>query len=166
MCFRVAVAGTLMTGGLNVARAHDVSPVAGESAPQTAPDDIRITHPSAILVGENKSIAALFMTITNHGGTVHLIDGVSSHDCSDLAASSGPQEPGETEEALFTHLALPANTTLVFPSSGFHLVCHGLGGRNDTTPTTADAPTPSEVTVVFHYRGGSSSTVVFPIAKA
>ncbi|MCX2560440.1 copper chaperone PCu(A)C [Acetobacter farinalis] len=119
-----------------------------------AQKDITITNASMQFIHGEGRMAAVYFTIKNDGENAHLITDVQSPACHTLVGHHSDQEglPG-----LFTHLALPAHTTLVFPRGGYYLLCL------DTN--AADQPE-QRVPFTFTFLGGSSKTVTIPIDQS
>jgi len=150
----LAAALLVSTACPRAARADDVT---SASVKQDSGSDKPVTFsdPQARLVGEHKTVALLYFTISNPGDTVYLINKVSAPQCKTLEASSAMEEPGNPDTTLFSHLALPAKTRLVFPPGGFHLICRGL-------PENAHGSLP----VTFTYLKGNPSQLTFNLPEA
>jgi len=144
LCAAIAWAG-LAPGAF----AHDVAPNAGLGG-GIATGDIHFTNARGHVSGENHSNAVLYFSVENTSDTVHLINHVSSPSCGAIDASSAMEQPGNPDSALFTHLALPAKTTLVFPPGGFHLLCRGLAADHG-----------SALTVTFGFLQGGTEQLTF-----
>ncbi|GBQ32214.1 copper chaperone PCu(A)C [Gluconacetobacter sacchari] len=139
---------------LSAARA---APLAPDDNQTTAGQDIEIRDASLQILRPERRIAAGYFTIENRGESVHLLAGVSSPACPRLFAHHTEQESTGETAALFSHLALPAQTTLVFPPGGYHLICADYG----------DGVRPGQqVTITFHFLGGATRNVPFLVRAA
>lgn len=88
-----------------------------------AENDILITDASMEVVNATAGVAAVYFTIQNKGDTTYLATGVTSAACPKLFGHHSDQESTQGTLNLFTHLSVPAHTTLVFPHGGYHLLC-------------------------------------------
>lgn len=140
--------GTLSTGS---------AAVDGRSAPDIAHDAQRVVvmdgtfRPSASF----PSMAAGYFTIRNDDGVDHLLKGIRSPICKTVIAHHTSQQQTEGANDLFTHLALPHDSTMVFPVSGYHMMCMGI----KTMPAEG-----SRVPFTFDILNGGSITVSFKVA--
>ncbi|MDN7351005.1 copper chaperone PCu(A)C [Acetobacter senegalensis] len=136
------------------AHAEDRDP--GKSIPgqENAQKDIEITNVSMQLVRPAGHVYALYFTLTNKGENAHLVTNVSSASCRTLVGHHSDQESTSGTLSLFTHLSLPANTTLVFPHGGYHLLCL------DPEPALKSG---QNVTFTFSFLGGSSKDVTVAV---
>lgn len=122
-----------------------------------AQKDITITETSMqFLTGESHT-AGVYFTIRNDGATAHLITNVSSPACRTLVGNHSEQESSLGTVALFTHLSLPAHTTLVFPHGGYHLLCLDMENSVQAGQT---------VSLTFTFLGGSSKNVAIRLDPA
>ncbi|MBA5724964.1 copper chaperone PCu(A)C [Bombella favorum] len=68
-------------------------------------------------------------SLTNHGVTDMLLRGIISSSCNSVTSNRSSQvaiqSPRQTYD-IFQRMAVPHEGTLVFPISGYHLICHGL----------------------------------------
>ncbi|MBB2204401.1 copper chaperone PCu(A)C [Gluconacetobacter takamatsuzukensis] len=136
---------------LPAARAAALAPDDDQAA---ASQDIDIRDTSIQILRPDRRIAAGYFTIENRGKSVHLLAGVSSPACPRLFAHHTEQEStGETAN-LFMHLALPAQTTLVFPPGGYHLICSGYD--DNLRPG-------QQIVVTFRFMGGATRSVPFVV---
>ncbi|MBB2155889.1 copper chaperone PCu(A)C [Gluconacetobacter diazotrophicus] len=122
-----------------------------------ADGDIDIRAAWMQVIRPDHRIAAGYFTIENRGRNVHLLDGVSSPACHDMFAHHTEQESTQETATLFSHLALPAQTILVFPPGGYHLVCVGY---DDSVQPGRRVP------VTFHFMGGTTRTIQFDVRPA
>ncbi|MBB2168559.1 copper chaperone PCu(A)C [Gluconacetobacter aggeris] len=139
---------------LSAARAAPLTPDDDQAA---AGQDIDIRDTSIQILRPERRIAAGYFTIENRGSAVHLLAGVSSPACRNLVAHHTEQESTGETASLFTHLALPPETTLVFPPGGYHLICAGYD----------DSVRPGQqITITFHFLGGATRSVPFAVHPA
>ncbi|MFW7266895.1 copper chaperone PCu(A)C [Gluconacetobacter sp. Hr-1-5] len=137
--------------GLSAARA---APLAPEDDQAATGQDIDIRDTSIQILRPDRRIAAGYFTIENRGKSVHLLAGVSSPACQKLFAHHTEQESTSDTATLFAHLALPAETTLVFPPGGYHLICTGYD----------DSLRPGQqITITFRFMGGATRSVPFVV---
>ncbi|GBQ82907.1 hypothetical protein AA13595_1042 [Gluconacetobacter johannae DSM 13595] len=148
---------TLLAGPCAIppARAADASTSLPGQA--NAAGDIEIRDAWIQIIRPERQIAGGYFTIENRGVDVHLLTGVTATACRDLFAHHTEQESTSETATLFTHMALPAQTTLVFPPGGYHLVCRGY----DATVQPGRS-----IPVVFHFLGGTTRTVAFDVRPA
>ncbi|MDG6095538.1 copper chaperone PCu(A)C [Acetobacter sp. AN02] len=123
---------------------------------ERAANDITITDAWMKLVGPAHNVGAVFFTISNSAETPHLLSGVTSPSCKSTGGYHTDQHLTEQLKALFTHLALPATSTLVFPPGGYHLVCV------DPDPSLK---TGQMVSFTFHFMGGTEKTESVQVRK-
>lgn len=136
---------------LSAARAAPLAPDDDQAA---TGQDIVIRDASIQILRPKRRIAAGYFTIENRGKSVHLLAGVSSTACHNLFAHHTEQESTSDTATLFSHLALPAETTLVFPPGGYHLICTGYD----------DSLHPGQqITITFHFMGGATRNVPFTV---
>ncbi|MCX5614139.1 copper chaperone PCu(A)C [Bombella saccharophila] len=68
-------------------------------------------------------------TLTNHSKIDLLLRGISSPGCETVTSNRNSQvaiqSPNDMDD-MFQHMAIPHESTLVFPTSEYHLICHGL----------------------------------------
>ncbi|MUH02726.1 copper chaperone PCu(A)C [Bombella sp. ESL0387] len=68
-------------------------------------------------------------SLSNHGVTDMLLRGITSPGCNSVTSNRNSQvaiqSPRQTYD-IFQRMAVPHEGTLVFPTSGYHLICHGL----------------------------------------
>ncbi|WP_342628763.1 copper chaperone PCu(A)C [Nguyenibacter vanlangensis] len=151
----LALAGTV---GARPALAADApSPaVPGQPPPGQADAgaDIDIRDSWMQILQPDRRIATGYFTIENRGKDAHLLNGVTAPACHALYAHHTEQESTGETAALFDHLALPAQTVLVFPPGGYHLICSGY---DDSVQPGRRIP------VTFHFLGGTTRTVPFDI---
>ncbi|EHH68461.1 hypothetical protein GMO_12310 [Gluconobacter morbifer G707] len=95
-----------------------------------------------------------YFTIRNDDGNDHLLKGITSPVCTTVMAHHTDQEQTPGANDLFNHLALPPNSTMIFPPAGYHLLCEGV---------TSMPPTGSHVPFTFHFLKGSDITVSFTV---
>jgi periplasmic copper chaperone A len=119
--------------------------------------DISVTAPSFQLVPGHSDLADGYFTIENRSSQTHLLTGITAPACQQIIARHTDQEPTEKTSALFTHLALPKHTAMVFSVGGYHFVCLGL--KSGILPG-------GSVPVTFVFLGGSSRTLQFPVEQA
>ncbi|AOW46120.1 copper chaperone PCu(A)C [Acetobacter ascendens] len=129
-------------------------PVLPEQA--DAQKDITIFDTSLHLAPEGEP-ATVYFALSNASETAHLLTGVSSPVCQKLVGHHADQESTGGTRVLFTHLALPGNSTLVFPPGGYHLLCFGLSNNVRAN---------QNVQFTFTFMGGSSKTVSIPVQDA
>jgi periplasmic copper chaperone A len=152
---------TLPIGLLALLAGWGASPARADNP--TVPGQVDASHDIDIrdawmqVIRPDRKIAAGYFTIENRSHDVHLLDAVSSPACPDLFAHHAEQESTQETAALFTHLALPAQTILIFPPGGYHLVCTGYD---------ASLQAGHQIPVTFHFMGGTSRTVLFDVRPA
>ncbi|WP_061489148.1 copper chaperone PCu(A)C [Acetobacter tropicalis] len=136
--------------------AEDRDPGKAIPGQENAQKDIEIKDVSMQLVRPAGHVYAVYFTLTNKGENAHLVTNVSSASCRTLVGHHSDQESTTGTLNLFTHLSLPANTTLVFPHGGYHLLC--------LDPDPALKPG-QEATFTFSFLGGSSKNVTIPVGE-
>ncbi|MBB2202404.1 copper chaperone PCu(A)C [Gluconacetobacter tumulisoli] len=119
-----------------------------------AAGDINIRDAWMQIIRPERRIAGAYFTIENRGTDTHMLTGVTATACQNLFAHHTEQESTPETAELFTRLALPAQTILVFPPGGYHLICQGYDG---TVQPGRSIP------VTFHFLGGTTRTVAFEI---
>ncbi|MGV4878139.1 copper chaperone PCu(A)C [Acetobacter indonesiensis] len=137
--------------------AEDRDPGTSIPGQSDAQKDIQITDTSMGLVRNAGRISVVYFTLRNNGENAHLVTSVSSPSCRTLVGHHSDQESTEGTLNLFTHLSLPAKTTLVFPHGGYHLLC--LDTDSNLAPGKA-------ATFTFSFLGGSSKTVSIPMGNS
>lgn len=95
-----------------------------------------------------------YFTIRNDDNGDHLLKGVSSPVCATITAHHTNQEQTQATNDLFNHLALPHNSSMTFPPSGYHLLCGGL------THPLQDG---QKVPFTFEFLDGDSITIGFSV---
>lgn len=100
--------------------------------------------------------AAGYFTIRNNDSEDHLLKGISSPACAEITARPVDQEQSATTRTLFRHLALPHNSEMVFPATGYHFECLGL--RRTLTKG-------EKVPFTFDFLGGQSITLGFTVTE-
>ncbi|MCT6855812.1 MAG: copper chaperone PCu(A)C, partial [Bombella apis] len=97
----------------------------------TAPSVKDITVSDTALHTRYKEAPFAFgtFTLTNHSTTDLLLRGISSPSCNSVTSNRNSQvaiqSPNDMDD-MFQHMAIPRESTLVFPTSEYHLICHGL----------------------------------------
>ncbi|GBQ26699.1 copper chaperone PCu(A)C [Gluconacetobacter azotocaptans] len=123
----------------------------------SAAGDIEVRDAWLQIIRPERQIAGGYFTIENRGTDAHMLTGVTATACRDMFAHHTEQESTSETATLFTHMALPAQTTLVFPPGGYHLICRGYDG---TLQPGRSIP------VIFHFLGGTTRTVAFEVRPA
>nr|WP_298794953.1 copper chaperone PCu(A)C [uncultured Acetobacter sp.] len=141
------LAGVALSGPV---LAEDRDPNKALPGQADAQKDITITDASMQLIQGEGHIASVYFTIRNDGANAHLITDVRSTACRTLVGHHSDQESTPGTLTLFTHLSVPAHTTLVFPRGGYHLLCLDIGA--------AIHPGQS-IPFTFTFLGGSSKGV-------
>ena len=100
--------------------------------------------------------ASGYFTIRNDDGADQLLQGITSPVCHEIAARHSNQETTQATENLFSHLALPHDSKMIFPPSGYHLLCSGI---------TQMPAVGSRVPFTFSFMGGDSVTVSFEVTS-
>ncbi|GBR42582.1 hypothetical protein AA3990_0135 [Gluconobacter roseus NBRC 3990] len=93
-----------------------------------------------------------YFTIRNDDSVDHLLKGISSPLCQNVVAHHTNQQQTDGANDLFTHLALPHNSTMIFPRSGYHMMCMGIRqmpAKGDKVPFTFDILNGGSITVSF-----------------
>lgn len=153
-CVAAMLAGLAFSGPV---LAEDRDPDKSLPGQKDAQSDITITDTSMQFIkGENR-MAGVYFTIANNGGNAHLMTDVRSSACRTLVGHHSDQESTPGTLSLFTHLSLPAHTTLVFPRGGYHLLC--------LDPDASIQPG-QDVTFTFSFLGGSSKSVAIKLDQA
>lgn len=148
------------TVGTSIAHAEDTSMAsalsdgnqpAGVPHQKDAAQDIAVT--GNIRYGRhNGHIGIVQIALTNHSEENHLLTGISSPACQSLVGRNSDQQSSKNTDALFTHLALPRNGTMVFLEGGYHLLClemkSGLKAGQD-------------IPFTLNFLGGSTKNVTF-----
>lgn len=154
MTRHVLLIGLLALAGLAALPAAHAAPLAPDDDQSTAGQDIDIRDAWIQILRPERRIAAGYFTIENRGRSVHLLAGASSPACRTLVAHHTEQESTSETASLFTHLALPAQTTLIFPPGGYHLICVGYD----------DSVRPGQqITITFRFMGGATRNVPFTV---
>lgn len=112
--------------------------------------DITITDVSMQVLNPAAHVAAVYFTLRNTGDITYLVTGVTSDACPKLLGHHSDQESTSGTLNLFTHLSVPAHSTLVFPHGGYHLLCL------DMTPDLHEG---QSVPFTFTFLGGVHKTV-------
>lgn len=149
----VMVAGLMLAGP---AVAEDRDPDKSLPGQDDAQKDITITDTSMQLINAENRMAGVYFTIRNDGANAHLITDVRSSACRTLVGHHSDQESTPGTLSLFTHLSLPARTTLVFPYGGYHLLC--------LDPDSSLQPG-QDVSFTFSFLGGSSKTIKIKLSQ-
>ena len=102
----------------------------------------------------NTSSASGYFTIRNDDGADHLLKGVSSPICSSITAHHTNQEQTQATNDLFSHLSLPHNSEMIFPPSGYHLLCGGI---------TKSLQQGEKIPFTFQFLDGDSITIGFTV---
>lgn len=93
--------------------------------------------------------------LTNHGTTDFLLRGITSPGCQSVTSNRNSQvaiqSPSQTYD-IFQRMAVPHEGTLFFPTSGYHLICHGLKVTYQPGHT---------LDFVFHFQNVGDVTVPF-----
>lgn len=95
-----------------------------------------------------------YFTIRNDDSVDHLLKGISSPLCQNVVAHHTNQQQTDGANDLFTHLALPHDSTMIFPRSGYHMMCMGIRQM----PAAG-----SKVPFTFEILNGGSITVSFTV---
>lgn len=93
-----------------------------------------------------------YFTIRNDDSVDHLLKGISSPLCQNVVAHHTAQEQTVGANDLFTHLALPHDSIMIFPRSGYHMMCVGIRqmpARGSKVPFTFDILNGDSITVSF-----------------
>ncbi|GAN69029.1 copper chaperone PCu(A)C [Acetobacter orleanensis] len=139
------------------AMAEDRDPGNALPGQNDAQKDITITDTSMQVIGRENHMAGVYFTIRNDGANAHLITDVRSPACRTLVGHHSDQESTSGTLTLFTHLSLPAHTTLVFPYGGYHLRC--LDMDNSVQPG-------QDVSFTFTFLGGSTKNMTVKLDPA
>ncbi|MBS0985150.1 copper chaperone PCu(A)C [Acetobacter thailandicus] len=123
---------------------------------EDAQKDILIKDASFALVG-NPPAGVIYFTIQNTGDAAHLVTNVTSPACARLIGHHSDQESTPGTINLFHNLSLPAHSSLVFPVGGYHLVCLDMPEKFLSA---------QNISLTFSFLGGSSKTIVAPVAKS
>lgn len=133
--------------------------MAQQPAPQTvAPDADHNAQRVVVMDGTFRPSAyfpnrgAGYFTIRNDDSVDHLLKGITSPLCQNVVAHHTNQQQTDGANDLFTHLALPHDSTMIFPRSGYHMMCMGI--RQMPAPGT-------RVPFTFDILNGGSITVSF-----
>lgn len=139
------------------ARAEDHDPDKALPGQNDAQKDISITDTHMQVIKGENHMAGVYFTIRNDGANAHLITDVRSPACHTLVGHHSDQESTAGTLSLFTHLSLPAHTTLVFPQGGYHLLCLDMEG---SVQPGQDVP------FTFTFLGGSTKNVTAKLEQA
>lgn len=121
-----------------------------------AEKDIVITDATMEVVSSAAHVAAVYFTLQNKGDTTYLITGVTSDICPKIVGHHSDQESTPGTLDLFTHLSVPAHTTLVFPHGGYHLLCLNM---------TSDPHDGQAIPFTFTFLEGVRKTVTIPVGR-
>jgi len=102
-----------------------------------------------------------YFTIRNDDSVDHLLKGISSPLCQNVVAHHTNQQQTEGANDLFTHLALPHDSTMIFPRSGYHMMCMGIRQMpaiGSKVPFTFDILNAGSITVSFTVTGPDELT--------
>lgn len=126
-------------------------------AAETAVTDIKISNTSLEHVEYNQKIYGLgYFTISNTSDIDHLITSVTSPQCNKVTAYHTDQESNIETANLFSHMALPAHSVIVFPPGGYHLVCIG---------PKSDLPRGESIEFIFSFLDHSPINTQFVVTK-
>lgn len=148
MRFPLAVTVLLASFNMGTAMASDSTPI---------PSLKNISIDKAALHTRYKDAPFAFGTfaLTNHGTTDFLLRGITSPDCQSVTSNRNSQvaiqSPSHTYD-IFQRMAVPHEGTLFFPTSGYHLICHGL-----KVPYQPG----HKMNFTFHFQGAGDVTAPF-----
>ncbi|QDH17902.1 copper chaperone PCu(A)C [Swingsia samuiensis] len=118
-----------------------------------AVDHISIVQTSLVPSQYEATHAQGYFTIRNADGVDHLLNGISSPQCTSIVAHHTNQEDTSLTNDLFTHLVLPHNSEMIFPNGSYHFICLGLKAplvANQKIPFTFNILNGPSVTVSFN----------------
>lgn len=118
---------SLMTMAMLASLATGTALAADNTAPSIK--DISITDTALRTRYKDAPFAFGTFALTNQGQTDLLLQGISSPGCASVTSNRNSQvaiqSPRETYN-IFQRMAVPHEGTLYFPTTGYHLICHGL----------------------------------------
>lgn len=150
---------SLFLGSVGIGSAYAANQDVGQSMPgqSNVQQDMIISDVIMESSDDTPNIYSLYFTLKNNGDEPHLLTSVTSPSCPTLIGHHSDQESTPGTINLFTHLPLPAHTTLVFPHGGYHLLC-----MNTDKPIQVG----QDVSVKFSFMGGVTKEVTVKIRKS
>lgn len=140
------------------------SPKAEDRASQSGKDHHTLLITKGVLhpFQQMPNEAAGFFTIQNKGPKDLLLTGVKSPVCGQVTSNHNGQETVKSEneddnDNIFRFLAIPHDSIMVFPASGYHLVCHGA----HNIPQDGE-----KVPFSFHFLSMDDITVSFTVQRS
>ena len=149
---RIPLAVTVLLASLGMGTA-----MAADSTPTSSLRNISIDETALHTRYKDAPFAFGTFALTNHGKTDLLLRGITSPGCQSVTSNRNSQvaiqSPSQTYD-IFQRMAVPHEGTLFFPTSGYHLICHGL-----KVPYQPG----NKIDFVFHFQNVGDVTVPFPM---